>query len=159
MKVKDCMTKEVVTVKRSTTLSQLIDTFRKYNFHTLPVIEANRRLVGVVNFEDIMKVFQPFAAELTTMLQAVPFLELEPKQEDFLSADITSEMGILVVVDDILNTRFVSVGPEVQINKARAVMKLHNCTHLAVVEKGVLVGMISLFDIILTVFREKGVIK
>ncbi len=159
MKVKDCMTKEVITVKRSTTLSQLIKAFQKYNFHTLPVIEADNRLVGIINFEDILKVFQPYSVELSTMLKTIPFLEMESKEEDFLSADISSEMGILVVADDIMNIHFATIDPETDINQARAQMKLHNTPRLPVLEGGKLVGMISLFDIILAVFREKGVIK
>ena len=159
MQVKDCMTKEVVTVKRSTSLSRLIKTFQKYNFHTLPVIEDDRRLVGTINFEDILKLFQPYSLELTTMLKTVPFLDMEFKEEDFLAADISSEIGILVVVDDIMNTHFVTIQPHIDINKARSLMKLHNLAHIPVVEEGRLVGMISLFDIILAVFRERGVIE
>ncbi len=120
MKVKDCMTKEVVTVKRSSTLSQLIKTFQKYNFHTLPVIEADNDLVGIINFEDILKVFQPYSEDLSKMLMTVPFLDMESKEEDFLGADISSEMGILVVVDDIMDTHFVTAELEMDINKARA---------------------------------------
>ncbi len=159
MKVKDCMTKEVIAVKRSTTLSQLIKTFQKYNFHTLPVIEEDRRLVGIVNFEDILKVFQPYSVELSMMLRTIPFLEMESKEEDFLAADISSEMGILVVVDDIMNTHFATIEPETDVNFARAQMKLHNAPRLPVAQEAKLVGMISLFDIILAVFRERGVIK
>jgi CBS domain-containing protein len=159
MKVKDCMTKQVVTIKRSTNLSQLIKTFQKYNFHTLPVIENDNRLVGIVNFEDILKVFQPHGMELSTLLKTVPFLEMEPREEDFLGADISSEMGILVVVDDIMNTHFVTINKDVDINQARTQMKLHNVARLPVIEEGKLIGMISLFDIILAVFRERGVIE
>jgi len=159
MKVKDCMTVEVVTVKRSTSLSQLIKAFQKYNYHTLLVVEEDGRLVGVVNFEDILKVFEPYSAELSTMLKTIPFLDMESKEEDFLAADISSEMGILVVVDDIMDTHFVTVEPEIDINRARSLMKLHNIARLPVVEGEKLVGIISLFDIILTVFRERGIIK
>jgi len=159
MKVKDCMTKDVITVKRSTTLSQLIKTFQKYNFHTLPVVEADNRIVGVINFEDILKVFQPYSMELSAMLNAVPFLEMEFKEEDFLSADISSEMGILVVVDDIMNTNFTTISEEADINQARADMKLHNTPRLPVVKDEKIIGVISLFDIILAVFRERGVIQ
>lgn len=159
MKVRDCMTKEVVTVKRSTTLSQLIKAFQKHNFHTFPVVEGDGRLVGIVNFEDILKVFQPYSTELSTMLKAVPFLEMESKEEDFLAADISSEMGILVVVDDIMDTHFATIDPETDINQARAQMKLHNTPRIPVVEEGKLIGVISLFDIILAVFRERGIIQ
>lgn len=159
MKVADCMTKKVVTVKRSTTLSQLIEAFQKFNFHTLPVVEDDGTLVGIVDFEDLLKVFQPYSSELTTMLRANPFLEMDDKEEDILDADISSEMGILVVVDDIVSSRFVSISTDLDINKARLQMKLHKTPHLTVVENKKLVGMISLFDIILAVFKERGLIQ
>ncbi|MBL7084480.1 MAG: CBS domain-containing protein [Candidatus Omnitrophica bacterium] len=159
MKVYDCMTKKPVTVKRSTTLSQLIKAFQKYNFHTFPVVQDDGRLVGIVNFEDILKVFQPYSKELSIMLEAVPFLEMESKEEDFLEADISSEMGILVVVDDIMNTHFTTIDPQADINFARAQMKLHSTPRIPVVEEDKLIGVISLFDIILAVFRERGIIQ
>jgi len=136
-----------------------VQSFQKCNLYTLPVIEEDNRLVGSVNFEDILKVFQPYSVELTSMLKTIPFLDMESKEEDFLAADISSEMGVLVVVDDIMNTHFVSLGPETDINKASSLMKLHKVVRLPVVEEGKLLGMISLFDIILAIFREKGVIQ
>lgn len=161
MKVRACMSEDVVSVKRSTTLTQLIKTFQKYNFHTLPVVENVNRLVGVIDFEDILKVFQPYSMELSSMLNAVPFLEMESKGEgeDFLGADLSSEMGILIVVDDIMNTNFATIDPDADINQARIDMKLHNSPRLPVVKDEKIVGVISLFDIILAVFREKGVIQ
>ena len=86
-------------------------------------------------------------------------MEMESKEEDFLAADISSEMGILVVADDIMNTHFVVAEPGIDINKARALMKLHNVARLPIVEEGKLIGVIRLFDIILAVFRERGIIK
>ncbi len=159
MKVRDCMTKEVITLKRSNTLSYLINAFQKHNFHTFPVVEPDNHLVGIVTFEDILKVFQPYNVELSTMLKTIPLVEMEDEDEDFLEADISSEMGILVVVDDIMDTHFATVDPEIDINQARAQMKLHNTPRLPVVEEGKLVGMISLFDIIITVFRQRKIIQ
>ena len=77
MKVKDCMTHEVVSVKRSTTLAELIQLFKKYNFHTLPVIEENNLLVGIVTFEDILKVFQEFLCRDKNLLSHVASILLE----------------------------------------------------------------------------------
>lgn len=159
MKVRECMTEKVITVKRATSLSQLIKAFQKYNFHTFPVIEADNSLVGIVNFEDILKVFQPYNEDLSKMLKTIPFLEMEVNEEDFLGADISSEMGILVVVDDIMSTSFTSIDMEMDINQARTEMKVNNIARLPVAQEGKLVGMLSLFDIILAVFRERGVIE
>ena len=158
MKVKDCMTKDVVTVKRATTLTKLIEIFRKCNFHTLPVVEEGNKIVGIVTFEDILKVFQPYSQQMAKMLETIPFVE-KTEDEDILLTDIASEMGILVIVDDLMNTRFVTVNQEASIKEARSLMKLHNTEILPVVKNGTLVGIVTLFDIILSVFKQKGVIK
>lgn len=159
MKVKDCMTREVITVKRSTTLAELIGIFRRFNFHTIPVVEQNNRLVGVVTFEDILSVFQPYSSDLTRMLKTVPFLGAEEREEELLLADISGEIGVLMVVDDFMNTQLITVEEETPITQVRSLMKLHNIGRVLVVKEGCLVGIISLFDIILAIFREKGVIE
>ncbi|UCH12551.1 MAG: CBS domain-containing protein [Candidatus Omnitrophota bacterium] len=158
MKVKDCMTKDVVTVKRSTNLTELIEIFRKYNFHTLPVVEDGNKIVGIVTFEDILKVFQPYSQQMVKMLETIPFVE-KMEEEDILLADISSGMGVLVVVDDFMNTRFVTIKRQAPIKEARSQMRLHNIEMLPVVENGTLVGIVTLFDIIISVFKQKGVIK
>ena len=158
LNVKDCMTKDVVTVKRSTRLGELIEVFRKYSFHTLPVVEKNNKIVGIVTFEDLLKVFQPYSRDLAQMLEAVPFVERE--QEDILLTDISSEMGMLIIVDDLMDTHFVTVTEEALVEDARRLMKLHDAPRLLVVKNGdELTGIISLFDIILAIFRQKGIIK
>lgn len=158
MNVKDCMTKDVVTIKRSTTLTELIEIFRKYNFHTLPVVEEGNKIVGIVIFEDILKVFQPYDQYTAKMLEAIPLVE-KAEDEDILFADISSEMGVLVIVDDFMNTHFVTINQDSSIKEARSLMKLHNTERLPVVDDGTLVGIVTLFDIILSIFRQKGVIR
>lgn len=158
MIVKDCMTKDVITAKRSTTLAELIEIFRKYNFHTLPVVKGGNKIVGVVTFEDILKVFQPYDQHMAKMLESIPFVE-RAEEEDILLADISSEMGILVIVDDFMDTQFAAVNPEAPIKEVRSLMKLHNTERLPVVENGKLIGIVTLFDIILSVFKDKGVIR
>ncbi len=158
MKVTDCMAKDVVTVKRSTALTELIEIFRKYNFHTLPVVEENNKIVGIVTFEDILKVFQPYSQQMVKMLETIPFVE-KMEEEDILLADMSSGMGVLVIVDDFMNTRFVTINQQASIKEARSLMRLHNIEMFPVVENGTLVGIVTLFDIIISVFKQKGVIR
>ncbi len=158
MRVKDCMTKDVVCVKRSTTLSEILATFRRVSFHTLPVIEEKDKLIGVVTFEDLLKVFRPYAVEVTDMLKTIPFIGEVTEDEDILVADISQDLGLLVVADDIMSTDFVTIEPQVDVSQARQLMKLHSQNRLLVTEYGRLQGIISLFDIVLAIFKEKGII-
>lgn len=152
------MTRSVITVKRSTTLASLIKVFRKYNCHTLPVVEGDC-LIGLVTFEDIWKVFQPYGADVARMLKTIPFLGEVSEEEDVLSRDISADMGSLVVVDDLMNTQFTTVGEDVDIVEARNLMRVHGTSRLPVVKEERLIGIISLFDIILAIFREKGIVR
>ncbi len=51
MLVKDVMSKDVITVGENENLVELITKFRKYNFHILPVIDENRNILGIVEYE------------------------------------------------------------------------------------------------------------
>lgn len=158
MLVGEVMKRKVVTVKRYTTLRELIEIFGKFTFHTLPVIEKDNRLVGVVALEDILKIFEPYPSHILEMLERVPFLD-EYGERSLLEVDIPSEMGVLCVVEDLMNTNVVTVSEEMTTFEARSLMKLHKLRRLPVTDKeGHLVGIISLFDIILAVFKKKGIL-
>ena len=48
MIVEEVMKKGVITARRGTTLRELMGIFGKFNFHVLPVIEKDNKLVGVI---------------------------------------------------------------------------------------------------------------
>jgi len=74
--------------------------------------------------------------------------------------DISSEIGELCIVDDIMQTKFVSIKEDSTIQEAYRIMQLQQREQFPVVDSGnKLVGMIGVFDILLAVFREKGVVK
>lgn len=155
MKVKDLMNRDVISVKRSTTLSELMKLFRDFHtFPLVPVVEDDNRLVGIVSFQNLTEVFRTQEPEI---LKTIPFIDEE--EEDILKADMSPEMGNLIIVDDIMKTKFFSVQEEAGIEEAYKAMKLHSKEQLPVVDKEErLTGIIGSFDIVLGIFREKGVI-
>jgi len=158
MLVEEVMKKKVVTVRRGTTLKELIEIFGKFTFHTLPVIEKDNRLVGVVALEDVLKIFQPYPSHILEMLERVPFLD-EYGERSLLDVDIPPELGVLCVVDDLMNRNVITISGERTTFEARSLMKLHKLKRLPVTNReGCLVGIVSLFDIILAVFKEKGIL-
>ena len=155
MQVKEIMSKEVITVKHSTTLRQLLEIFAKFHmFPLIPVIEENNRLVGIISFRNLLNAFRPLEPEV---LKTVPFLD--EKKEDIFKTDLTEEIGNLVVVEDIMEKNFISIQEESSLEEAFSLMELHLKEEFPVVDKrGRLVGMIGIFDIIREVFHQKGVI-
>lgn len=156
MQVKEIMSvKGLITVRRSTKLKELLGLFNKFHlFPLVPVIEEDKRLTGIVSFRNLIDVFSPYRQEI---LKTVPFLD--EQEEDIFKAELTKDMGDLVVVEDIMETKFLSLQEDASLEEAFKLMKLHLKDELPVIDKtGKLVGKIGIFDIIREVFREKGVI-
>ena len=156
MQVKELMSKEVITVKRSTTLKQLLEIFVKFHiFPLVPVVEEDNRLVGIVSFRNLINVFNLHQTEI---LKAVPFLDEE--KEDVFKAEFTEEIGSLVIAEDIMETKFITIREDASLEESYKQLRLHLKDEFPVVDKADrLVGMIGVFDIIRQIFRQKGVIK
>ncbi|HLB71823.1 MAG: CBS domain-containing protein [Candidatus Methanoperedens sp.] len=55
-KIEDAMTKDVITVRKDTSLKELRDLFKQYDFNVFPVIE-NGEIMGVVTKLNFLKIF------------------------------------------------------------------------------------------------------
>jgi len=156
MLVKEVMSKEVITVKRSTTLKRLLEIFAKFHiFPLVPVIEEDNRLVGVVSFRNLINVFQVHQPDI---LKTVPFLDEE--EEDIFKIELTEEMGNLVVAEDIMERKYICVQEDISLEEAYKLMKMHLKEEFPVVDRaGKLAGMVGIFDIVRHIFRQKGVIQ
>jgi CBS domain-containing protein len=157
MRIKDVMSKEVITIGEDENLVQLIAKFRKYNFHTLPVIDENKKILGVISSEDIMKVCLPHNPVLGNLLKSTHLYDTE--EEDILEMDLPEELGTTVKVSDIMNNNVVTIEDSKTIADVRKQMKLHNIQRVPVTRNKELVGFITLFDIIIALFKERNIIK
>lgn len=160
MQVREVMNRDVIRVHPSTPLAGLVDLFKKFHtFPMVPVVNEENRLVGKVSFENLLDVFQPHAPDTRRLLRTIPFLEQEEPLNIF-KVEITKEMAVLLVVEDFMDTKVVSTREDAILEQAYQLMKMHNLEHLPVVNAaGELVGMLGIFDIILALFRERGVVK
>lgn len=156
MLVSDVMSKNVITVGKDENLTQLIAKFRKYNFHTLPVIDDEKKVLGVVNSEDIMKVYLPHNPVLEKLLKSTHLYNTE--EEDILEIDLPADLGTTVKVSDIMNPNVITIEDNMTIADARKLMKLHNIQRMPVTKDSKLVGFITLFNIIIALFKERNII-
>ncbi|RKZ01424.1 MAG: hypothetical protein DRQ10_02110 [Candidatus Hydrothermota bacterium] len=155
MKVKEVMFKEVITVERYVTLRDLLMKFK--GFHTFPVVPVvdNGKLIGIVRLQNLIDVFLPYNPEI---LKMAAFFD-EFWEEDIFAAELAPEMGMLVLVEDIMDHEFIAVNENESIEKAYNLMRLHKKDQLPVVDDdGNLVGMVGVFDIIWAVFHQKGIV-
>ncbi len=155
--VSQVMNRDVTTVRPSTTLTELIKMMQKTNQHMLPVVDEENSLLGIVNYRGILSIFRPFSRSVSEIVERMPFVE-KVDDED-LDLDLSPEMGTLIVVDDVINTNYISIKETKTIQEARRLMKLHNIETLPVVSGKKLVGVISILDILVYVFKEHYILE
>jgi CBS domain-containing protein len=154
MKVSEVMKREVIKVKRSTSLRGLLNLFK--DFHTLPlipVVDDEDSFIGVVYLDNLLDILKPPQVKF---LKNIPFSEVNEYAFDL---ELASAMGELILVDDIMDTDFVFLDDSVSLEDAYKTMCLHNKEQLPVVDKEKrLLGIVGIFDIVWRVFKEKGVV-
>ncbi len=155
--VSQVMSRDIVTVKPSTTLTELIKLMQRTNQHMFSVVDDDHNLLGIVNYRGILNIFRPFSKSVSEIVERMPFVE-KVDDED-LNLDLSPEMGTLILVDDIINTNFIAIKETSTVKEARRLMRLHNIETLPVVSGKKLVGVLSLSDILVYVFKERDIIK
>lgn len=157
MLIRDVMSKNVITVAAQETLVELLSKFLKYNFHTFPVVDDKGKIIGTVNYEDIMKIFVPHNPALEKLLKSTHFYNIV--EEDILESELPKDFETRIKVRDIMDYDVITIGDEETIADARNCMKRHNVGRMSVTKNEKLVGFITLFDIIIALFKKKDIIK
>ncbi len=155
MKVEELMFTDIICVTVDTPLRELLKKFEKFHtFPLVPVVDDGKKLVGIVKLQNLIDVFLPYNPDIVRM---APFMD-EFWDEDIFSVELAPEMGHLIVVDDIMEHKFVALKTDDSIEKAYHTMRTHKLEQLPVIDdSGKLVGMVGIFDIVLMVFKQKGI--
>ncbi|MFH1062812.1 MAG: CBS domain-containing protein [Candidatus Omnitrophota bacterium] len=157
MQVKNIMQTDILSVKQGTTLTQLLNMFKNFHsFPKVPVVDNNGILIGVVHIRSFFEIFQPHNQDL---LMRNPLSMVSREPTDIFNIDIEEGMGLLVIMADIMDTKVVKVNQNDDLKKAYDLMQLHNRESISVVDDDKkLVGIISVFDIVMKIFKEKGLV-
>jgi CBS domain-containing protein len=139
--VKDVMTGEVVAVRRDTSYKEMATRLREYRVSAFPVIDENRRVIGVVSDADLLAK-EALAGEHAGIPAAITGI-LHHKQYQKAEG---------VTAGDLMTHPAVTVRPEDSVEHAARLMYTLQVKRLPVVDAGgYLVGIVSRSDL-LTVF-------
>ena len=75
--IRDIMVEDVVSVNTLDDRENVADKFKKYGFIALPVVDGERRLCGIITFDDILEVVEDEATEDFHKMAAVTPSEIE----------------------------------------------------------------------------------
>lgn len=132
MKVVDIMEPAVKTVTRDTPVSEVVISLADAQVTGLPVVDGQRRLVGVISTTDLI------AAQAET----------RSSEERQILMEKTS-------VRDIMTTRPLTIESTAEVHEAARQMLYAEVRRLFVEENGALVGVISQTDIVRAVATGK----
>lgn len=135
MRVKDLMSRQVVTIESSDSCLEAVGRMHQARVRHLPVVDREGMLVGVVTDRDLRHhLFSPGVYKdlgsigVDILLKAVP-------------------------VAEIMSTPVVSVGPEAELMDAARLMLEDKVGSLPVVERGHVVGILTETDLLRQICR------
>jgi len=143
--VADIMTKEVVSVTRETTVRELAQIFETKHFGSLPLVDAEGNLTGIVTASDLID--QGRSLHIPTVISLFDWV-IPLESEKTLERDL--QRMTAQTAGEICSTELITVAPTDPVSKAADAMSIHKLHALPVVEGKKLVGMISRIDIIRT---------
>ena len=80
-KIEDLMITNLISVTTQTDQEEVARMFSKYNFLALPVVDGEKRMVGIVTFDDAMDVMQDEATEDMEIMAAIT-----PSEQSYMSS-------------------------------------------------------------------------
>ena len=136
--ITDIMTTDIVTVAEEDSIEEVLELFKKYNFHIYPVVNAEGALTGLIDQDLILEMllFDRIPRDKHTHLTAVRSLSENAK--------------------GIMTLHPVTIVPETTLLDAADLMMKHQINRAYVVDEGKLVGVVSKRDIINEVYRRRG---
>ncbi|MFQ5713623.1 MAG: CBS domain-containing protein [Candidatus Scalinduaceae bacterium] len=153
MKIKKCMaTKNIITAKETMGIKEAASLLTKHRISSVPVVDDQGSLIGIVSISDIVKTFLP---------DFVPLVDID-FVKDYGSLDFSAEdvkKIAAMTVSGIMTRKVYTVDEECSLVRALSMIKKHNVKALPVVRNGKLIGIVSSVDIcrrFLEVWEDKN---
>lgn len=148
LKVRDIMTTDVVSVKKETTVRALAELFTTHRVGSVPVVDQNGDLLGIVTESDLIE--QDKSLHIPTVVSLfdwVFYLESDKKFEKELQKMTGQTVG------DIYVETVETVTPDTPVNVVADIMSSKKLHAVPVVDGKRLVGIVSRIDLIRTMVK------
>ena len=147
MHVHEVMSTGLVTAKKTDTVRSVVMKMMNRHCATIPVVEGDNQLVGMVTLRDVLLPLYPnYGDYIHDAVHSRDFTEMEEGYPEVLGKK----------VEEIMSRNPMTVSPDAPILEAASYMGLKHFRRIPVVDKGALVGMVSVGDINRGLFFEKG---
>lgn len=159
LKVRDLMTTQVVTLKPDDTVKKAVIKFALDNISGAPVVDNRNHLLGILSENDVLGMLLKYQEALddddspgSVMLN----YPMDSGMEENSTLKSISEEISNTLVSDIMTRTVLTTTPDTTIMEVLSAMIEMKVNRLPVVEKGVVVGIISRGDIIFALYKKKA---
>ena len=142
MRVKDYMTKEVVSISPSSGIKDIYRILREKNIGGVPVVDKERNILGMITKNELLTALLPdYFDMIGDFLFIDDFGALEEELEQLPEFK-------LFIAEDLMIKGVVTVNEDASLLKVPALMDKHNVNRLPVVDKNnKLIGIITKMDL------------
>lgn len=147
MKVSEVMTHGVLTCRPEDTLHSAVQKMVMRRCGSLPVVDEEDKLIGIVTIRDTMLPLYPNFGE---------YVHDAKTARDFEEMEGNYKRVMCMKVREVMTLNPMTVCPDMPVLKAASYMGLKNLRRIPVVEDGKLVGMVSIGDINRGMFIKLG---
>lgn len=145
----DVMTRDVITVKKETTIRELAELFSQHRISSAPVVDDNGVMIGIVTETDLIE--QDKSLHIPTVVSIfdwIIYLESDKKFEKELKK-MTGQC-----VGDIFTDKVVQVSPSTPVSDVADLISSKKINSIPVVDGDKLVGIVARIDLIRTMIRR-----
>jgi CBS domain-containing protein len=158
LKVRDLMTTEVLTLRPEDTIKKASIKLALENMSGAPIVDNKNHLLGFVSENDILNIILKYQMKLEKDIDGDSLLDYSMDstlQEDDNLRSISEEISNMelsrIMVRSVMTTT-----PDAPIMEVLRTMLRLGINRIPVLEKGVLVGIISRGDIIFALYKKKA---
>ncbi len=146
MKVSEVMSVNVITVSPKASIRDLWTAIFKKGIHGIPVVDAKKRLLGIVAEEDLLKPLYPTYEDLIEdFVSATKFEEMEGKIDELAT----------LKAEHVMSKKVVFTRADTPIMRALSRMIVRKVRQLPVINAdNILIGMITKGDIFDILFKK-----
>ena len=157
LKVRDLMTTQLVTLQPTDTVKKAAIKFAVDNISGAPVVDNRNHLLGILSENDILNTILKYQIALDDENHDSVMLTYamdSPTDNDDILKKVSEEISNLEV-SAIMTRTVLTTTPDTTIMEVLRAMIEMKVNRVPVVEKGVVIGIISRGDIIFALYKRK----
>lgn len=146
MLAKDIMTTHVVAAHPKTLLVEAARIMFEKNYHGLPVVDENKKLVGLITQQDLIS--KTSSVHLPTLINLLSQIDIFKKDASLIKSDLEKVLNLTVVT--VMNQEPMTITEDTTAERVANVFANHHSVNpiLVLDKNGNLCGVISRYDLL-----------